>query len=286
MTFHQRSTDRIPDIDDQNSLVVDEILAPVMPLIVEEAQKLPHDIATYTLSFQPFTLNLLVGLICGIKSVGLLVTHIQTSAVASTLGLVNASKSMYSESFLRYSALTYRAIFYALLEKINFLEIPEIRALGRFCCVDGSFFPAILTMTWALYQDKKNAIKLHLAFALNRMIPVLFLLTAANASDRKMLLNMVEVGVTSIADRGYVCFDLFAQICTLQAHCIIRATSNLLMDVEETLPVEMPASWAQFFTGVTDCTMRFPNDPSLHDYRLVSFRALGEAFSLITDRFD
>ncbi len=286
MTFHQRSTDRIPDIDDQNPLVVDEILAPVMPLIIEEAQKWPHDTATYTLSFQPFTLNLLVGLICGIKSVGLLVTHIQTSAVASTLGLVKASKSMYSESFFRYSALTYRAIFYALLEKINFLEIPEIRALGRFCCVDGSFFPAILTMTWALYQDKKNAIKLHLAFELNRMIPILFLLTEANASERKMLLDMVEAGVTYIADRGYVCFALFHQICTQQAHFIIRATSNLLIDVYETLPVEMPATWAQFFTDVKDCAIRFTNDPNHHDYRLVSFMAMGEAFSLITDRFD
>ena len=152
MTFHQLSTDRISDIDDQNPLVVDEILAPVMPLIVEEARKLSHDADMYTLSFQPFTLNLLVGLICGIKSIGLLVTHIQTSAVASTFGLVEASKSMYSEAFLRYHASIYRAIFYALLAKLHFLDIPEIRALGRFCCVDGSVFPAILTMTWAVYQ--------------------------------------------------------------------------------------------------------------------------------------
>ena len=286
MTFHQLSTDRISDIDDQNPLVVDEILAPVMPVIVEEARKLSHDADMYTLSFQPFTLNLLVGLICGIKSIGLLVTHIQTSAVASTFGLVKASKSMYSEAFLRYHASIYRAIFYALLEKLHFLEIPEIRALGRFCCVDGSVFPAILTMTWAVYQGKKNAIKLHLAFELNRMIPVLFLLTEANASERKMLLNMVEAGVTYIADRGYVCFDLFHQICCRQAHFIIRATSNLLIDVYETLPVEMPATWGQFFTDVKDCKMRFTNDPHHHDYRLVSFMAMGEAFSFITDRLN
>lgn len=286
MTVHHLSTDRISPIDDPNPLVADEILAPVMPLIVEEAQQLSHDAATYTLSFQPFTLHLLVGLICGIKSISLLVTHIHTSAVASTLGLVKASKSMYAEAFLRYNALTYRALFYALLEKSHFLEIPEIRALGRFCCVDGSFFPAMLTMTWALYQETKYAIKLHLAFELNRMIPVLFLLTEANASERKMLLQLVEAGVTYIADRGYVCFQLFHQICTRQAHFIIRATSNLLIDVSETLPVEMPATWVQFFTDVKDCAMRFTNDPNHHDYRLVSFMAMGEAFSFITDRFD
>jgi hypothetical protein len=286
MTFHHLSTNRMSDIEDPNPLVVDELLAPVLPLIVEEARKMPRDAGTYTLSFEPFTLNLLVGLICGIKSIGLLVTHIQTSAVASTLGLVQASKSMYSEAFLRYNASIYRAIFYALLEKLHFLEIPEIRALGRFCCVDGSFFPALLTMTWALYQEKKKAIKLHLAFELNRMIPVLFLLTEANASERQMLLHMVEAGVTYIADRGYVCFDLFHQICTRQAHFIIRGTSNLLMDVYETLPVEMPATWSQFFTDVTDGKIRFTNDPNSHDYRRVSFMAMGEFFSLITDRFD
>lgn len=71
-------------MDDQNSLVFDEILAPVMPLIVEEAQKRPHDATQYTLSFLPFTLNLLFGLISGIKSIGLLVTEIKTSTAAQT----------------------------------------------------------------------------------------------------------------------------------------------------------------------------------------------------------
>jgi len=45
-------------VETQPARVFDEIVAPVMPLIVEEAQKLPHDAGKYTLSFQPFTLNL------------------------------------------------------------------------------------------------------------------------------------------------------------------------------------------------------------------------------------
>lgn len=171
----------------QPARVFDEIVAPVMPLIVEEAQKLPHDTGKYTLSFQPFTLNLLFALIKGIKSIGLLVTDTKTSTEAHTLKLVTASKSMYSEAFYRYSAQTYRTIFYTLLKKMNFLKIPEIQALGRFCWVDGSVFPAIITMTWALYQQKRNAIKLHLAFALNRMIAAQCLSTEANASERKIL---------------------------------------------------------------------------------------------------
>jgi hypothetical protein len=266
--------------------VFDEIIAPVMPLIVKEAQRLPQDASKYTLSFQPFTLNLLFALIKGIKSIRLLVTEIKTSSEAKALGLVSASKSMYSEAFYRYSPQTYRTLFYTMLAKMNFLEIPEIQALGRFCCVDGSVFPAIITMTWAAYQQKRNAIKLHLAFELNRMIPTQFLSTEANDSERKILRQMLEAGVTYIADRGYVCFKLFHDIGAKEAYFIIRATSNLLYDICETLPVEVPAQWGKFFTDVTDCKIRLTNDAHQHAYRLVSFMAMGEYFSLITNRFD
>ncbi|WP_238314479.1 transposase [Methylobacterium crusticola] len=223
-------------MDDKNKLVFDEILAPIVPLITEEAQKRPHDAVTYKLTFQPFALNLLFALIKGIKSISLLVTEIKPSPEAKPLDLVSASKSMYSDAFYRYSAQTYRTIFYTLLKTMNFLEIPEIQALGRFCCVDGSVFPAMITMTWATYQKKRNAIKLHLAFELNRMIPTQFLSTEANTSERKILRQMLEAGITYIADRGYVCFKLFHDIGDRQAYFIIRATSNLLYDIYETLP--------------------------------------------------
>jgi len=273
-------------MNDKNQLVFDEIVVPIMPLIDEEAQKRPHDAATYTLSFRPFTLNLLFALIKGIKSISLLVTETKTSTEAKTLDLVIASKSMYAEAFYRYRAHTYRSLMYLLLEKMNFLNIPEIQALGRFCCVDGSVFPAIITMTWAVYQQKRNAIKLHLAFELNRMIPTQFLSTEANASERNMLRRMLEAGVTYIADRGYVCFKLFHDIGARQAHFIIRATSNLIYDVYETFAVDIPEHWSLFFKSVEDHRIRFTNDVHQHDYRLVSFMAMGEYFSLITDRFD
>ena len=273
-------------MEPQSPRVVDEILAPVLPLIIQEAQTLHPDATTYTLSFHPFTVNLLFGLIGGLKSISLLVTDIQTSPVARALDLVQASKSMYSEAFRRYSPRTYRTLFYTLLEKMNFLEIPEIRALGRFCCVDGSVFPALITMAWAVYQDKHHALKLHLAFELNRMIPTQFVSTEANASERKILRAMLEAGVTYIADRGYVSFQLFHDICAHHAHFIIRGTANLVMEMTETLPVEIPAAWTQFFTEIEDRKIRFPNDTHRHEYRLVSFVARGEGFTLITDRLD
>ena len=273
-------------MDPQPHRVVDEILAPILPLLAQEAQTLRPDATTYTLSFYPFTVNLLFGLINGLKSISLLVTDIQTSPVARALDLVMASKSMYSEAFRRYSPHPYRALFYTLLERMNFLEIPEIRALGRFCCIDGSVFPALITMAWAVYQGAHNALKLHLTFALNRMIPTQFGTTAANASARNILRAMLEAGVTYIADRGSVSFQLFHDICAHHAHFIIRGTANLVRATYETLPVEIPVAWAHFFTAIEDRKMRFTNDPHQQMYRVVSFVAQGEYFALLTDRFD
>ena len=128
------------------------ILAPVIPLLKEEAEQIKDDAITYKLSFYFFTLNLLYSVFKTIKSIGLLVTDVKTSPEAKEIGLVEASKSMYSEAFTRYSPVNFRRIFYRLLEQLNFLEIPEIKSLGRFLCVDGSFFPAFQSMAWAHYR--------------------------------------------------------------------------------------------------------------------------------------
>ncbi len=215
--------------------VFDQLVAGILPLIKEEACTLRKDAQTYTLSFLPFTLNLFYGIMMGIRSIGLLVTHLRTSPHSKVLGLVKASKSMYSEAFGRYSPTIYRRLFYALLTRLNSLEIPEIKALGVFCLVDGSVFPAISSMTWASYKKKANAVKLHLSFELNRMIPVQFFSTEANASEQQTLLNMIDAGITYIADRGYVCFDLFYEICQKGAHFIIRGKCNHVYEVLETL---------------------------------------------------
>jgi hypothetical protein len=195
----------------EDSTVFAKIMSPVLPLLKEEAGKLENDALTYKLSFYCFALNLLYAIIKNIRSIGLLVTDIRTFPEANALGLVDASKSMYSEAFIRYDPRLFKRIFYRLLEQLNFLEIPEIKALGRLLCVDGSVFPAFASMVWAHYRKTGNAIKVHLVLELNRMLPVQFISTDANASERTALLAMLESGVTYIADRGYLSFSLFHQ---------------------------------------------------------------------------
>ena len=226
---------------EQNTVFV-EIMSPVFPLLKEQAGQLEKDALTYKLSFYFFALNLLYAIIKNIRSIGLLVTDIRTSPEASALGLVNASKSMYSEAFTRYDPSLFRRIFYRLLEQLNFLEIPEIKALGRLLCIDGSVFPAFASMDWAHYRKTGNAIKIHLVLELNRMLPVQFICTDANSSEKTALLAMLESGVTYIADRGYLSFSLFHQIVKKKAFFLIRIKTHLKYTTQEIMnPWDTPA---------------------------------------------
>ena len=256
----------------------------MLPLLRAQCAQLKDDVTTYTLSLTPFVINLAFAVLNNIKSISLLVTEIDTSAVARELGLTKASKSMYSEAFVRYRATIFRSLFHRLLEQLNFLVIPELQLLGRLVCVDGSIIPAVKTMSWATYKKSTNALKIHLAFELNRMIPVQIISTDANTSERKILAQFLEAGVTYIADRGYISFRMLQQILTKKAFFIFRMKSNWKYVIEQPLAFSVPASWQDFVGEVTDQKISFCSEEGV--YRLVRFTALGEAYFILTNRFD
>ncbi len=266
--------------------VFDKILEPVLPLIKEAQNKIPGDSNDYKLSLLPFTINLLFAIICRIESISKLVTEVKSSPVAEALELVKASKSMYSEAFRRYDSSILRNIFYQLLRTLNFLNIPEINHLGRILLVDGSLFPAIASMEWAHYKKTANSIKLHLAFELNRMIPVEFLCTNGNFSEKKFLTQILKKGITYVCDRGYISFPMFKKICMESAYFIIRGKSNLQYAIESQLDVVVPDKFLKFFSDISDAKIVFNNDKNEMIYRIINFTALGESYCLITNRFD
>jgi hypothetical protein len=180
----------------------------------------------------------------------------------------------------------YRRIFHALPKKLNFLGIPEIRALGVIYLLDGSVFPAVISMAWASYKNKSNAVKLHLLFELNRMIPVHFVSAAANTSEKGILRQIAGAGGTYICDRGYVCFGLFYDICDRGADFIIRGKSNHVCSVIACFFTVIPDSWKTYLSYVTDYMVIFENDRHQGKYRMVSFTVFGEEFVLMTSRFD
>ena len=193
---------------------------------------------------------------------------------------------MYSEAFVRYDPKLFRAIFYRLLTTISFLCVPEIKHLGQILLVDGSLFPAIITMQWASYKSTANAIKIHLAYDLNRMIPAQFLVREGNYSEKKFLNEILEKGITYVCDRGYISFKIFKDICNKGAFFVIRGKNKMCYLVQEQLVVDIPDKFLHFISEIQDLKVIFDNDKSKYMYRIVKFVALGEKYALITNRFE
>ena len=264
--------------------VYQAIVAPLLPLLREEMRQLKAD--DYSLSLYFFCMNLCYAIIAGIRSIRLLITEAKTSNDAQEAGVTVALSSQYSEAFCRYDPMIFKRLFFGLLDRLEFKGIPEINALGRFILVDGSIFPAIKTMDWASYKKTANGIKLHLSFELNRMIPVQFISSDANGSEKKALQAFLEKGVTYIADRGYIAFQLFEQIAEQSAFFIIRVKSNMSYTTQSTLNVHLPKSWHGHLNKVMDSQVIFKGDKQKKSYRLITFEALGEMYRITTNRLD
>ena len=268
------------------AIIFETIIQPLIPLIKEEANQLKNDEKTYKLSLYYFTLSLIYIVINQVKSIRLFITELKTKPELKKLDFPLASPSMYSEAFSRYKPQIFQRIFVRLLEIVQIQDIPEIKTLGIFMLVDGSLFPAFKTMEWAEYSSKCQALKMHLAYELNRMIPVAFMSTAANYSERKALIAFLQAGVTYITDRGYLAFDIFQKITAHQAFFITRIRYNINATVQTALAVNLPESWNLFLSNITDALVIFSGDKSKQTYRLICFYVGGELYRITTNRFD
>lgn len=267
-------------------LTFEKIVEPVIPLIKEEQHRLKNDEKLYKLSLYYFMVSLIYAVINKTRSIRLLITEIKTNPDLKKLGFILASPSMYSEAFSRYKPEIFQRIFAQLIEIIEIKDIPEIRALGRCILFDGSLFLVFKSMEWAQYTAKCQALKMHLAYELNRMIPVQFISSEANYSERKVFMALLEAGVTYITDRGYLAFDIFQQITEKQAFFIMRIRYNIRASIQTVLEVEIPESWNFHLSEVTDALVVFSGDQSKVTYRLVCFYVLGEWYRITTNRLD
>ena len=215
-----------------------------------------------------------------------IVTKLNQGLLPAALRLRRVPHSTFGEAFERFPVTLFQAVFQHLLSRVRFRAIPELAALGRLYCIDGSLFPVISSMLWAEYTSKHQALKLHLCFELNRMLPVEFLVTAANFSERNALLKLLTAGVTYIADRGYMSFKVCHELVQAKAHFVFRVKAGLVFNVTTVLPVHVPESVQAVFCNVTDELIHYTNDPFKQDYRLVCFCVAQETFRLLTDRRD
>jgi hypothetical protein len=91
------------------------------------------------------------------------------------LELEEVKRSTFFDAFQRFPVAWFASLLNVVLTSVVWKANPELDALGKLYCVDGSVFPAIATMLWAEYTSQHRAIRLHLCFELNRMIPAHFL---------------------------------------------------------------------------------------------------------------
>lgn len=202
------------------------------------------------------------------------------------LKLDEVKRSVFFEAFRRFPVVWFANLLAFVLATVAWQAIPELDALGKLYCVDGSLFPAIATMLWAEYTSQHRAIRLHFCLELNRMIPAHFLVDTGNSNEKKELLKMLEAGVTYIADRGYLSFPLLATIETAYAFFVIRAKVNLVYQRIERLPVTLPDTVHHIFQHVTDQRVRLTNAQGKPIYRLVSFHVGKERYLILTNRLE
>lgn len=273
-------------INDQvKPTVFDKFLEPAQPFVEEQNQNLtPHHNEKF--SFKKFFRLLIYFFVSEYKSISLLIDMLQKALIPPELNLGEVPYSTFSDAFERFSSDLFKAIFISLLSTMSLRAIPELQTLGILYCVDGSVFPTLSCMLWAEYKKNSQAIKMHLCFELNRMIPVEIIVGSGNSSERNALLQMLKPLGTYIADRGYASFRVFHEIVLAQAHFVIRVKSNFRKTVIESLPVILPEKVKILFQEVTDQIIRYDKDPYGHSYRLVCFRIGTEIFHLLTDRIE
>ena len=266
-----------------NTTTFDQLLQPLQDALdqIENQRKRHH---RETLSFRAFVRLLLYYFTASVESGRQLLTD--TLSAAPSLGLEKVKRSTFFDGFNRFPVRYFQILFATLLGTLALPTIPELAMVGRLLCVDGSLFPALATMYWAQYQSGSNAVRLHLAFELNRMVAVSILVDSGNSSERSALRQMLESGVTYLLDRGYVSFPLLAEIAAAGAYFVMRQKSNLTYRVVKQLGVSLPEQVDTLYSEVRDLKVSLTGSKDKPLYRLVCFVFEGTSYRLLTNRWD
>jgi len=235
--------------------------------------------------FQNFVKIMIYYFVCKVDSLRSLVIDLKTNPVCEALGLPYVPNSTLQGAFTRFHSNYFSDMFKYLLKEIDLLSVPQFADLGILQVVDGSLFPMIKSVEWAKYMKTKNALKLHMSFNLNRMIPTSFIVGSGNSSERDYLTDIIEKGITYIADRGYFSFKVIAEIAKAKAFFIIRIKENMLYEVlfiNEITGGNIPTC----FRDVRDELIEFDNDIYKTNLRLVQFKVWDSYFLIATNRLE
>jgi len=268
----------------ENPYLYEQLTTPLTELL-EDPALLPEKDTAKRLTYKAFVRLLVYFYFSRLDTLRSLITDLKTKNL-SPIGLFSVGLSTIHDAFCRYKASLFQQLYFSLLKIIPLNYVEEFQEFGKIVFVDGSTFPIIISAMWAEFKKHKNAIKLHLGFALNQMIASCFLVTPATYDERKALAQLVEAGITYIADRGYLSFDLYKLITDKSAFFIIRLRKRLHYTVEKALSVQLIDSVKLIFLQVTDELVIFKGDRHRRTYRRISFRTRQTTFILVTNRCD
>lgn len=260
------------------------LIKPLQEYIEKNGEAIDKSSGSRTFKFQHFTLTMVFAYLMQVPSLRKLTNKLELSHTAKSLGLKAFAWTTIRDGFTRFSADFFIKMYRHVLQHTKIVRLDSIDELGLISLVDGSIFPTISNMCWAQYKKTKQAIRLHVEFSLNQMIPLEFIGQKANSSERHFLLSIVAKGVTYVADRGYFSFDVACKISKAFAFFIFRIKENIKFSVGKQLTVsgQMPNCINQ----VSDQLIRFDNDPNQIVYRLVIFTVLQSEFRICTNRLD
>ena len=216
--------------------------------------------------------------------------------VQQLLGCQRASLGSLSEASRVFDPELLRFILHELANKaIPIVTGKEADALKGLTAVDGSLWPALPRMAWALWvDDQHRAAKMHVHFDVLRGIPVDATLTPGSASETAQLRAMLQPHRLYVIDRGYADYQLLQDIIDADSGFIGRLKSNAVWTVLEERPVAAQARAA----GVRrDLVVQLggPQSGACHQQRLrvvevltdkTDARGQPEVLLLVTNRLD
>jgi hypothetical protein len=99
--------------------------------------------------------------------------------------------------------------------------------------VDGSLLHVLPKMTWALWKQDQQAIKVHTQFDLQKYVPVKITVTDGKTGETDVLAQSLEPGRLYVQDRGYASLALFQTILNHQSSFVCRVRDNAVYETLE-----------------------------------------------------
>ena len=260
------------------------LIAPLQKFFEQQASQIDKVSDSRKLKFTQFTRIILYSFMVQKLSLRKISNHLKISDTPQNLGLSYVPWTTLRDGFTRFSQSYFFELYRFILKNIQLLKVKALDEIGLISLVDGSLFPTIISMDWAEYKKTKNAIRLHLEFSLNQMIPLEFNGLIGNSSERHFLEKIVQQGVTYIADRGYFSFNLANVLAKANAFFILRIKNNMKFELGKILVVS--GNIPNCLDEITDELIRFTNDPHKRVFRLIRFRVIGSEFQIVTNRLD